>query len=55
MRVAFVKFGGIFISWEELFQQACDFATKIGKDRLINISHSENHKKGVVTVWYWTE
>ncbi|MBN1818545.1 MAG: hypothetical protein JW828_14375 [Sedimentisphaerales bacterium] len=55
MRVTFEMFSGMLIRWEDLFQQACDFATKIGKDRLINISHSENHKKGIVTVWYWTE
>jgi len=51
--VAFEIFQGMLITWEELFQQAADFASGIGRDRLIGISHSDNHSKGVVTVWYW--
>ena len=53
MKVEFKTFRGMLISWEDLFQQACEFATQIGKEKLINISHSDNHSKGVVTVWYW--
>lgn len=51
--VAFEIFDGTLITWEELFQQAADFASGLGPDRLINISHSDNHGRGVVTVWYW--
>jgi hypothetical protein len=40
-------------TWNQLFQEAADFATSIGRDRLIGISHSEDHNDGVVTVWYW--
>jgi hypothetical protein len=54
MRVLFKFFASSFSSWDTLFQQAADFATEIGPERLINISHSESHAaKGVVTVWYW--
>ena len=53
MRVQFVVFRGIMATWNTLFQQAADFATDIGKDRLIGISHSADNNEGVVTVWYW--
>lgn len=36
-------------------REAADFATVIGKDRLISISHSSDHGEGVITVWYWSE
>ncbi len=55
MKVKFESFRGLFASWETLFTQASEFASKIGKERVINISHSDNHSKGVVTVWYWSE
>ena len=55
MKVQFKVFRGILISWEDLFEQAREFASQFGKERLINISHSDNHSKGVVTVWYWSE
>jgi hypothetical protein len=51
--VAFEIFQGMLVTWEELFQEAANFASGIGRDRLIGISHSDNHGKGVVTVWYW--
>ncbi|HRH45525.1 MAG TPA: hypothetical protein PKY82_28055 [Pyrinomonadaceae bacterium] len=53
MRVKFEHFRGTLISWQSLFQQAADFATSIGKEKLISISHSEDNNEGVVTVWYW--
>jgi hypothetical protein len=44
-----------------MFAEAADFATKVGRDRLIGISHSHGGGgqvfgeggSGVVTVWYW--
>jgi hypothetical protein len=48
--VNYKYFRGTFITWPELFDQAADFATKIGKERLISISHSEDEKDGVVAV-----
>jgi hypothetical protein len=39
-----------------LFQQASDFANSIGRENVLNISHScDGHNRGVVTVWYWQE
>jgi len=48
-------------SWDELMAEAADFATQVGKDRLINIAVSEAGgvdiggvgAKGSVFVWYW--
>jgi hypothetical protein len=47
--------GGSFVPWDDLFAQAARFATEVGSERLITISHSEDHNVGVVVVWYWTE
>jgi len=55
MKVRFKQFRGTITTWEALFQEASDFPAQIGKERLINISHSEDSNKGVVTVWYWSE
>lgn len=52
MKVKFEVFRGTMTSWNDLFQQAADFAAEIGKENLIGISHSDNGE-GVVTVWYW--
>ena len=51
--VHFRIFQNAFVAWDALFQQAADFASELGPDRLINISHSEYNRNGVVTVWYW--
>ncbi len=51
--VKFEMFRGVLASWPELFQQAAEFATRVGRERLITISHSEDKEDGVVTVWYW--
>ena len=51
--VSFEVFRGSFVTWKELFRQAADFASGLGPDRVINISHSADHSDGVVTVWYW--
>jgi hypothetical protein len=53
--VRFKTFISGFESWEQLFGQAAEYATRLGPDRLINISHSEDSNEGVVTVWYWGE
>ncbi|HYP29419.1 MAG TPA: hypothetical protein VE262_22100 [Blastocatellia bacterium] len=47
-------FRGAYASWEELFAEAARFATEIGRENLINISHSEDGSEGVVVVWYWS-
>ena len=53
MNVKYEMFRGTLATWETLFSEASEFATSIGRDRLINISHSCDHSNGVVTVWYW--
>ena len=52
MRVQYKVFRGVLSSWEQLFADAARFASGVGRDRLISISHSSDHD-GVVTVWYW--
>jgi hypothetical protein len=53
--VKFEVFRGVLSSWQTLFQQAAEFASGIGPERLITISHSEDQNDGVVTVWYWSK
>ena len=53
--VRFEIFRGVMASWPQLFQQASEFATQLGRDRLITIAHSEDQQDGVVAVWYWGE
>ncbi|MCC7290557.1 MAG: hypothetical protein IT449_00685 [Phycisphaerales bacterium] len=53
MRVLSRKFQATFKSWESLFREAADFATGLGPERLISISHSAEHSEGIVVVWYW--
>jgi hypothetical protein len=55
MKVKFEVFRSPYSSWQTLFQKAADFATSIGKENLIGISHSSDQIDGVVTVWYWSE
>jgi hypothetical protein len=53
-RMAYQKFRGTFATWDKLFADAARFATEIGPERVLSISHSEDQSDGVVTVWYWT-
>jgi hypothetical protein len=53
--VRFREFRSTFGSWRALFEEAAQFATTVGPERLISISHSEDQTKGVVAVWYWTD
>ena len=55
MQVRFQVFRGIMSSWDELFNRAAEFATRVGPERLISIGHSEDANEGVVTVWYWAD
>ena len=54
MTVRFKMFRGVIATWDQLFSEAAEFATSLGRERLITISHSEDKKDGVVAVWYWT-
>jgi hypothetical protein len=63
MRATFKHFVGSPESWETLFTEAANFASEVGPDRLIGISHSHSggtepwvlNSSGVVTVWYWEQ
>jgi hypothetical protein len=55
MKVKYRVFRGPFSSWKALFEQAAEFATEIGKEKLINISPSEDWSSRVVIVWYWSD
>lgn len=55
MHVAFRVFRGAWTTWQDLFEQAAEFASQLGPERLISISHSEDQNDGVVTVWYWEQ
>ena len=52
--MAYHIFRGTFATWEGLFAKAAHFATEIGPERVLSISHSADQSDGVVTVWYWT-
>jgi hypothetical protein len=54
-KVEFRMFRGVMASWAALFEEAAQFATEIGPERLISISHSADRSDGVVTVWFWSE
>ena len=53
MHVKFEVFRSSFKSWEDLCAQAAAFASEKGKERLINLSVSEDQNEGVIIVWYW--
>ena len=42
-------------SWHDLLGDASRFATEVGTENLINISHSWEGPQGIVTVWYWDD
>ncbi len=52
MKVTFKMFRGSFKSWANLFREASDFANTLDEGKLISISHSADHRDGIVTVWY---
>jgi hypothetical protein len=54
-RLAYKYFRGTFATWDGLFSEAAQFATEVGPERVVGISHSSDQGNGVVTVWYWTE
>jgi hypothetical protein len=54
LRMAYKYYRGTLASWDELFSQAAAFASDVGPEHLLGISHSCDECDGVVTVWYWT-
>ena len=55
MIATYTLFRGTMRSWDSLLAEAASFASEIGRERLISISHSEDKDDGVVVVWYWSE
>lgn len=53
MLVKFKIFKSSIKSWPDLCAEAAAFASEQGRDRLINVSVSEDHSDGVIIVWYW--
>jgi hypothetical protein len=53
MQVKFQVFKSYTKSWANLCGEAAAFASEKGKERLINISMSEDQNEGVIVVWYW--
>ena len=54
-RVGYQIFRGTLTTWDALFTEAAEFASQLAPGQLINISHTEDHNNGVVTVWFWAE
>ena len=52
-KLSYRFFRGTLATWDDLFTKAAYFATEIGPERVLNISHSVDDADGVVTVWYW--
>jgi len=50
-QLKFKKFRYVFRSHHEALQEAAEYATAIGRENVVSISHSES----IVTVWYWTK
>ena len=53
MIARFKLFKSSFDSWEQMCQDAADFLTQVGPQRVIGVSHSQESSLGVITVWYW--
>ncbi len=49
----FKMFRSALTTWESLFAEAAEFASQMGPERLITVSHSSDNGEGVVAVWYW--
>ena len=54
-RLSYRYFRGTLATWDDLFNQAAQFATEAGPEHVIGVSHSADGGDGVVTVWYWTQ
>ena len=55
MQVKYKFFKATLKSWDNMHAEVAEFATMIGRERLINISNSSDHSEAVITVWYWSE
>jgi hypothetical protein len=55
LRAQFKVFRSEWSSWATLFQEAADFASGLGPERVINVSHMTEGMFGLVIVWYWSD
>ena len=53
MRTHFKEFKSSTKFWTTMFEEAAEFASTIGQDRLITITQSCDHNTAVIVVWYW--
>lgn len=61
MTVRHRSFESTRLSWEDLCQEATEFASSVGRENLINISIAASGGqetfgfggKGLIVVWYW--
>jgi hypothetical protein len=53
LTVRYKFFRHTLATWETLFSEAAEFASRIGRERLIGISQSQWGADAVVAVWYW--
>ncbi len=51
----FKKFKAQLKSWDTVFQEAAEFASSLGQEQVVSISHSCDHAEAIVTVWYWSK
>ena len=54
-QMKFRKFTAYIKSWETVFQEAADFASSVGREQVVSVSHSEDHNEAIITVWFWDE
>jgi len=55
MRITFKAFDSKMASREKLFKAALDFANKLKREDLINVTHTEDRDNIVVCIWYWSD
>jgi len=54
MRVSYRFFkAGSFTTWDAMFAEVAEFASRIEREDLISLSQSEDQGLAMVTVWYW--
>lgn len=56
MSMCYKKFRkGALTTWDAIFEEACVFATEIGKDKVVSVSQSSDAADSFVIVWYWDD
>jgi hypothetical protein len=55
VKVQCAMFRSSFKSWNDLVEEAREFASTIPREQLISISVSADSGAGIVFVWYWSD